>query len=224
MNQNTVSKLTTGFAGAVALAGASEAYGNVVASTTVPANFTPTSNTSLYQPSWDIDGDGTADFQFVFYQKAGNSGLNWLSGAYGYGGAGVNCAVAYTGAYATYINRLTNGNTVGPASGFAQGAGTMGGYVSVLASRFGTKLYGAWKTVTDGFMGFEFTASDGLHYGYIEIKTSRFVSAANAFYETTPNTAITVAAAAVPEPGTLASLAFGAAMLGATAMRRARKA
>jgi hypothetical protein len=100
----------------------------------------------------------------------------------------------------------------------------------VLASRYNTKLYGQWKTVTQGFMGFEFTGADSqLHYGYIEIKTSRFVNSTNkggiffldAFYETNPNTPITIAP--VPEPGTLASLAFGAAVIGGAALRR-RKA
>jgi hypothetical protein len=224
--------ITTGLAGAAALAAGSEAYGAVVPSATLPINFVPTSVTSNNIQGWDVDGDGTPDFQFVFYQKAGNTGLNWLSGIYGYGGVGINAPVAYIGgAGLSYCNQLLTSTNVGPSSVFNQVQTSTGGYFNVLASRYTTKLYGQWKTVTQGFLGFEFTAADGfLHYGYIEIKTSRFVNSTNkggqffldAFYETTPNTAIHVNPP-IPEPGTLASLAFGAVVLGAAALRR-RKA
>lgn len=224
----------TGFAGAAALAAGSEAYGAVVASTTLPANYTPTSTTSNppYEPTWDVDGDGTNDFQFIFYQIAGNTKGNFLSGVYGYGGVGVAAPVAYTAAFGVYVNRLAAGATIGPSSTFNQTQTSTGGYFSVFASRYNKTLYGQWKTVTDGFLGFEFTEADGIHYGYVEIKTSRYVSStnpggiyfSNAFYETSPNTAITIGA--VPEPGTLASLAFGAAVLGGAALgkRRTKKA
>jgi hypothetical protein len=226
---STVLALTTGFAGAAALAAASEAYGNVVAANSLPANYTPTSITSNppYEPSWDVDGDGTADFQFIFYQKSGNTGLNWLAGIYGYGGVGIAAPVAYQGTYAVYVNQLQPGATIGPSSVFNQTQTSTGGYFNVLASRYKKVLYGQWKTITTGYVGFEFTEADGIHYGYIEVTTSRFVSSSNpggiffsnAFYETTPDTPITI----VPEPGTLASLAFGVLALGAAALRR-RKA
>lgn len=224
--------VATGLAGAATLAAGSEAYANVVASTTLPANYTPTSSTTNppYEPTWDVNGDGTNDFQFIFYQIAGNTGLNWLSGVYGYGGIGIAAPVAYQGTFASYVNRLANGNTIGPASVFNQTQTSTGGYFNVFASRYGSKLYGQWKTVTDGFLGFEFTEADGLHYGYVEIKTSRYVNStnkggiffSNGFYETTPNTPITIGQA-VPEPGTLAALAFGAAIVGGASLRR-RKA
>ncbi|MGH8092739.1 MAG: PEP-CTERM sorting domain-containing protein [Chthoniobacterales bacterium] len=223
--------ITTGLAGAAALAAGSEAYGAVVPAATLPINFTPTSNTSDNIQGWDVDGDGLPDFQFVFYQKAGNSGLNWLSGIYGYGGVGIAAPVAYIGpASLSYCNRLLASSNVGPSSVFNQVQTSTGGYFNVIASRYGTKLYGQWKTITQGFLGFEFTAADGfLHYGYIEIKTSRFVNATNAggqffldaFYETDPNTPIHVQA--VPEPGTMAALAFGAVVVAGGALRRRRK-
>ncbi len=221
--------IKTGLAGAAALAAGSEAYGAVVPAASLPVNYTPTTVTSNNLQSWDVDGDGNPDFQFVFYQKSGNSGLNWLSGAYGYGGVGIAAPVAYIGSFGlSYCNRLVTSANIGPSSIFNQVQTSTGGYFNVLASRYKTTLYGQWKTVTQGFMGFEFTAADNqLHYGYIEIKTSRFVNSTNkggqfflqAFYETDPNTLIHV----VPEPGTLASLAFGAVILGGAALRR-RKA
>jgi len=224
MNKHTkiFSKVATGFAGAAALAAGTEAYADVV-SATPPANFVGVLSGTAHQAPWDVNSDGTPDFA-LFWSQATATG-NWVSGIYGYGGVGVAAAVAYAGAYVTYVNRLAVGSMVGPASNFAQDPG----YVAAFASRFSGTFYGQFSPPnTRGFIGFEFTAVDGLHYGYLELMTSQFVNAGNpggqtffrASYETTPNTAITV----VPEPGSLASLAFGAAMLGGLALKRRKSA
>jgi hypothetical protein len=219
--QGTVFK---GLAGAMALAGASEAYGQIIQSTT-PANFVPA--TGVTNPAnvinWDVDGNGTNDFQFYF-EQASTAG-NWFSGIYGLGGVGVAAAIGYAGAYGIYVNRLTAGMSIGAGSAFAQNTG----YVSAFASRFSGILYGQFNPPTQrGFVGFEFTGADGLlHFGYIDIQTSPFNSAADhggqlfftAFYQGTAGASIL--AGAVPEPGTLGALAFGAATLaGVVAYRR----
>ena len=211
--KKTSAVFKTGLAGAAALAAGTEAYGAVV-SVAPPANQNP----------WDVNSDGRVDFT-LFFSQASTAG-NFVSGIYGYGGVGVAAAVAYNGPYVTYVNRLTTGATIGPASVFNQATG----YVAAFASRFSGTFYGQFVSPnTRGFVGFEFTAADGLHFGYLEVMTSPFVDAGNpggqtffqAFYETTPNTAITIAA--VPEPGSLALLAFGVATLGGVALHR-RKA
>ncbi len=222
-----VSNLSKGLAGAAALAAGTEAYGAVTAANSLPANFIPSSGVTspAHQESWDVDGDGTADFD-LFFSQASTSG-NWVSGIYGYGGVGTAAAVAYVGPYVVYVNRLSVGTSIGPTSIFNQDTG----YVAAFASRFSGMLYGQFNPPNDrGFIGFEFTNASGLHFGYLELMTDPFTSAGSpggqtffqAFYESTPNTPITITAA-IPEPGTLASLAVGAAFLGGVALRR-RKA
>jgi hypothetical protein len=212
--------VSTGLAGAAALAASTEAYGAVV-SVTPPANFIPSSGVTspANQTPWDVNSDGTTDFSLFFAQSS--TAGNWVSGIYGYGGVGVAAAVAYQGPFVVYVNRLVVGNTIGPASAFAQATG----YVAVFASQFGGLPYGQFQSPnTTGYVGFEFTAADGLHFGYFQVTTDHFQSAGSpggqvfsqAFYETTPNTAITI----VPEPGSLAALAFGSALLGGLALRR----
>jgi len=216
--------VSTGLAGAAALAASTEAYGAVV-SVTPPANFIPTSGVTnpAHQAPWDVNSDGTADFSLFFSQAS--TGGNWVSGIYGYGGAGIAAASAYAGPYVTYVYRLGAGAVVGPASPFYQAAG----YVAVFASKFSGILYGQFSAPNStGYVGFEFTAADGIHFGYFQVTTDHFVNAgspggqvfAQAFYETTPNTAITI----VPEPTSLAALAFGSALLGGAALLRRKGA
>ncbi len=216
--------LTRGLAGAAALAAGTEAYGSVV-SVAAPTNFVPASGTTnpANTRPWDVNSDGTADFELFFQQSSTNG--NWVSGIYGYGGAGINCASGYAGPYVTYVYRLGTGAMIGPATPFYQATG----YVAVFASKFSGVLYGQWSAPnTTGYVGFEFTATDGIHFGYFKVTTNRFQNAANpggqvfaeAFYETTPNTPITI----VPEPSSLAALALGSALLGGVALRRRKGA
>ncbi len=217
--------ISSGLAGAAALAAGSEAYGGVVPAASLPANFTPSSGaTAATGIAWDVDGDGTNDFNFLFRQTSTTG--NFVIGIYGYGGVGINCSVAYQGPFVVYTNRLAGGDTIGPSSDFEQ----TNPYVDVLASKFSGSTYGQFTAPNSrGFVGFEFTAGDGqLHYGYIDLFAARYRNAANpgglqffsASYDNTPNTPITI----VPEPGSLAALAFGGALLGAVALRRRKAA
>lgn len=225
-NPKYLKAVTTGLAGAAALASGTEAYGAPVAATSLPANFTPANGVTnpLHSTLWDVDGDGTVDFGFGFYQKSTNG--TFVSGIYGNGGVGYAAAVGYLGVYGAYANNLTVGSVIGPTSSFVQNAG----YYTVLTSRFNNVNYGQFSPPNGtGFVGFEFTEADGIHYGYIQLTTARYTSSTNkggqqflqAFYETVPGVPIAIPAA-VPEPGSLASLAFGAGLLGAVAVR-ARK-
>ncbi len=72
------------------------------------------------------------------------------------------------------------------------------------------------------YIAVRFEAADGMHYGWIGVTVTRinYVNELSAFawgYETDPMTPI--AAGAVPTPGTLAALAFGAA----AALRRRKR-
>ncbi len=238
MKSSGIKNATAGLAGAVALAGGSQAYGAVV-SVSPPANFVPTSGvTTGEEIPWDVDGNGTTDFEITFDQASTNG--NWEAGFYGVGGVGIAASIGYAGTITpaiTYVTRLSAGGTVSSTSAFAQTpAGTQYFYPSVLGSRYGTKFYGQFTnhtggTAIRGFVGFEFTGADGLlHYGDIELSTSRYRSATNpggftfysAAYNTTAGAPITISA--VPEPTSLGALAFGAAGAAGAAWRRRRKA
>ncbi|HEY6986850.1 MAG TPA: PEP-CTERM sorting domain-containing protein, partial [Bryobacteraceae bacterium] len=74
---------------------------------------------------------------------------------------------------------------------------------------------------TFAFVGFRFNAADGVHFGWVRLAVNAgLIDFDSAAYETTPNTAIL--AGAVPEPGTMALLALGAAGILGTVIKRRR--
>ena len=229
MNQSTLKNATTGLVGAVALAGGSQAYGAVV-TVTPPANITSTN--ALGTPItefFDLNGDGTSDFQFTCgvntTYKAAYAGISGSYVAYN-AFAFENKVVGYAGSFGNYASRLAAGTVVNASSAFVYGQ-----YLTVLGSRFASKNYGQLRT--QGFIGVEFEAADGLHFGYIQLKatvagaTATTLSSSLTFYsaayESTPNTPITIPGA-VPEPFSLAALAFGGAGLAGAAAYRRKKA
>ena len=229
MEKHTASSIAIkGLTGAVALAGATQAYGKVV-SATPPANITGTGSTGEATVTWDVNGDGTADF--VFGAGAANiGGSKYLAytGVNSYTGAMVGYVL--NGAY-NYASNLTKGTTIGSASYFVKGT-----YLTTIGVKYGTTVEGQFLNGKAGYLGFEFTAADGTHYGYIAL-TSTVTSTAKpgtsggklafgtAFYDTTAGEALTIGTSAVPEPTSLAALAFGAAgAAGAAAYRRKQAA
>ena len=231
----------TGLTGAVALAGATQAYGSVV-TVTPPANLTISGshNGAPATDYWDVDGDGTPDFQLTAGTYSGTGikvGYTGVAGAYqAYDAFGtVNMVVGtYTGALsngaATYeATNLSTGTLIGSGSSFVYG-----NYLTTLASRLNTMDTGNF--FTKGYLGFEFTAADGIHYGYLGViatavtgskaaNDSASLTFFNAAYESTPDMAITIPGGAVPEPGSLAALAFGlAGTAGAVAYSRQKTA
>ena len=208
------------------IAGGSQAYGAVV-SVAVPPNIT--SNSTAGSPItdfWDVNGDGVSDFQLtVGFNATYQAAYGGVSGSYvAYNTFGTtNQVVGYAGSFGNYATRLLNGQAISASSAFIYG-----NYLTILGSRFSGKNYGQFRT--RGFLGFEFMAADGLHYGYLNLVSAVAGSTAanlsssltfySAAYETMPNTAITIPSA-VPEPSSLAALAFaGAGLAGAAAYRR----
>ena len=230
MNRTVINKATTGLAGAVAIAGGSQAYGAVVTVTPPTAIVSTNALGTPVTEFFDINGDGTSDLQLTVgvnttYQAA----YGGVSGSYvAYNTFGVvNKVVGYAGAFGNYATRLAAGASVGSTSAFVYGQ-----YLTILGSRFMGKNYGQFRT--RGFLGFEFAAADGEHFGYINLMSTvagksaatltsslTFFSAA---YESTPNTPITIPGGLVPEPTSLAALAFGGAGLAAAAYRRKKAA
>ncbi len=230
MNRKLINKAATGLTGAAALAGGSQAYGAVVTVTPPP---TITSTNALGTPVtefFDVNGDGVSDLQLtVGVNTAYKSAYGGVSGSYvAYNTFGtVNQVVGYAGTFGNYATRLTAGATVGATSAFIYGQ-----YLTILGSRFNSKNYGQFRT--RGFLGFEFAAADGEHFGYLELLSTVAGASANtlsskltfysAAYQSTPNTPITIPGA-VPEPSSLAALAFaGVGVAGAAAYRRKKAA
>ncbi len=212
--------------GAVALAGATQAYGAVV--NWNPANIVPTSATT--NPSqkafYDIDGNGTNDIEFGFYQNASNPN-EFFAGVYLLNGG---AAAGYLTTYSTvYTYPLAKGSKVGTdATVFNQYAGRF----SFLVLTYNGTTYGfnASQPNTLLNLGFQFTENGNLLNGYVSFEADPYVSASNpggllfhgGAYESTPGVDITVGA--VPEPNTLSALAIGALGLAGVGLRRRRKA
>ena len=163
---------------------------------------------------FDVNGDGIPDLQLTAgVMTAYKSAYTGVSGAYqGYDAFGtVNKVVGYAGTFGNYATRLAAGTVVNASSAFIYG-----NYLTILGSRFSGKNYGQFRT--RGYLGFEFAAADGEHFGYLNLlatvagSTAANLSAKLTFYsaayETTPGVAITIPGA-VPEPSSLAALAFG---------------
>lgn len=234
MNLNTRSlRAPTGFAGALALAAASSAYGNIVVVST-PADFNVAAGTVSVGPVlWDVNGDGTNDFQFTYRYNntATGSGVIWQAQMNPFTGSGAtNGILGYQGAFVRYAEAFSVGTSFGltppantPAVSFSTGATVILGsrYLSAdVPSYYGGFATGPTAPGTQAFVGFRFLAGGQTLYGWARLSIGPgsidFISAA---YENTPGTSI--AAGAIPEPSTLAFLALGAVgALGAISRRR----
>ena len=87
---------------------------------------------------------------------------------------------------------------------------------------------GQWELGNRGFAGFSFlNASNVLCFGYVELATNAWTGAGTIgvqfFSLAYENSGAPIDAGAVPEPTTLAALAFGGAGLAAAALRRRKK-
>ena len=212
-------RTSSGLLGALAMAGGSSAYGAVVnvspPATLAPASLPQATNISR---TFDLNGDGTTDFTFSFRQPQVGTGFDWqativpAAGNFTFGMPG-------TAVGQIYVQRYLAGEIIGNTPPTHTGAVQAGATTNVFASRFGTTNYGQFLPPNSrGFAGLQLTVGANTFYGYIELQTTRspaggspgiqFFSAA---YDNTSLTPIAAGARAVPEPGTLAMLAFGAA-------------
>ena len=246
--KKSVNALTIkGLAGAVAVAGASQAYGTVinVAPPTNIAGHTPsTAGTSreYWNPATGATTTTTgADLvNFGYYNNSTTmeffTGMYILSATTGAPGGGV---VGYYASNATqYAYGLAKGATIGTGATYAT-FGQKSGYYSILSLTYKGTAYAIQKPGTTYYVGFQFTDTlDGLkHDGWVELESDTYASAtspgglkfiAAAYNNVADASGGTIAVGAVgtnavPEPGTLSALALGAAVLGGVGLKRRRK-
>lgn len=241
MKQSANALKYTGLAGAVAFAGATQAYGAIVnftLPTNIPGHAPNTASTTREYFNVETGvtnstntADPGYDLNLGYYN---NSGTNeFFTGIYVNGGKGL---VSYYASNATnYAYGLNPGTTVGTGGTYAT-FGQKAGYYSILSLTYNGTAYAILAPNTPYYIGFQFLAADGLqHNGWLRVESDTYVSAANpggfkflgGAYNTTPDNAggtIVVGQNAVPEPGTLTALAVGAAMLTGVGLKRRRTA
>ena len=224
-------QIVKGLAGAAALAGASQAYGTIVVRP-VPANIagnnpTNTSNATITR-NIDVDGNGTNDIQ-VRYRSFTTGGVYQIQQSFIFSNSGQTAAYGPVGANSQfYAYQAAGGATIPGTYAFGQNAT----FLTHLATDINGTHYGLtgqWELGARGFAGFSFlNASNVLCFGYIELQTNAWTGAGTIgvqfFSLAYENSGAPIVAGAVPEPSTLAALAFGGAGLAAAIYRRRKNA
>lgn len=236
-------KASKGLAGALAIAGGTTAYGDII-SVATPADFNVAPGTASVSVNWDVNGDSVVDFIFNYRYNntATGSGVIWQANMNPFtGSAATNGTVGYQGAFIRYVTALPGGFSVGATLANSAGGGannfstatqaTLGSrYLSAgvpsYYSGFASGPGGTHNAVAPGtpaFVGFRFVSGGQTLYGWIQLSVGAgsidFISAA---YQSTPGTAI--AAGAIPEPSSLAMLALGAAGIAGLMVSKRRRA
>lgn len=229
-DRKPLQKLSKGLIGAVAMAGGSSAYGDVVV-VAPPRNLISISATedSVF---FDFNLDGIDDVEFTFRQPDTTGGLEFQGNLFASPGNFTFGTPATLIPGGFYAHRFSLGDTISgvPPSNPPGTVLVAGPAQAVLASRFNGTTYGEFAPPNSrGFVGIQFTdGANDMFFGYIELQITRSADGSDpgieffsAAYDNTPGTSI--AAGAIPEPGTLALLAFGGAGVLAAHLRRRRR-
>ena len=225
-------KILTGLAGAAALAGASQSYGTIIVHS-LPANIAgndPTTNTSSTPINRliDLDGNGTNDLRIAYRSFNVSGYIIQQSFAFSLTG-GQTAAYSPIGTQSQYYAyQVGAGATVPGTYNFGQNA-TFLTHVetNINGSEYG--LIGQWGLGVRGFVGFSFmNAANVLCFGYIEMQTNGWTGPGSIgvqfFSLAYEDSGGPINAGAIPEPSTLAALAFGGAGLAAAVYRRRKNA
>lgn len=220
-----------GLTGAAALATASQAYGAIILRPT-PANITghdPASVTSSVTQNRliDVDGDGTFDLRLSYrsYNTTVNGTHYEIQQSFVFSLSGSTAADQISPAQ-WYAYRLHNGDFIPGSHQFGQDTSYL---THICTYGNGYEYSPFWNIGDRGFVGFTFRdANNQLDYGYIELELDPFVDAAHPgglrfFSLAYENSGGPMAVGQIPEPSTLAALAFGGAGLAAAAFRRRQK-
>ena len=241
--KQTANTLTYGgLVGAVALAGASQAYGTIV-SVTPPTNIAGVAaNTAASTKEfWDIDTGTTSatktaasDIEFGYLNSSTYN--ESFTGIYV---LNTGKSLAYYASNGThYAYGLAQGAKIGTGSAYTFTQSTTS--FTIMSLTYAGTAYAIQKPNYVEYVGFDFKAADGLiHDGWIELESVssdgtvidgglKFIAAA---YNSVPeasggyiNAGLLTGGSAVPEPGTLSALALGAAGLAGVGLKRRRRA
>lgn len=227
MKKQTIQKLT-GLA-AISTAMGSSADAALVSSITIPTGGLSSPST-IGSINWDIDNDGSDEFRFRFSIDTSSSILTYLH----FEDLGNGRAAYQDGGNSIAVQKLTAGAKLGTASDSLNfnNSAVQNGRTLISAEsnlNFYTGFYAfssaGWSLGDTGYFGFKFIKDGNTHYGWAEmtLSSSSLQATINeAWYNDTPDGAVTVGSTAVPEPAHV-SLGLGALALGAAGLRRTRQ-
>jgi hypothetical protein len=246
MNKAVALKL----AGAAALAGSTQAYGQIVtvAAPTNISGFDPNNGTpktvEFYNVFTGVTTDSFVagdDFRFEYGNFPGYFGGGTLlyTGMKAYNGLGTEPSpiAATQGAFYVYADALTPGTKIGTDNAGLQFI-SYGASSTVLAQGYtvtatGNDIQSGTQQIdTPTIVGFQVADATGaLHNGYIELETQSYTSPTSpgglvftgAAYDSIPDGQAGGDIVAAPEPGTISSLMLGAAALGGVGLLRRRR-
>lgn len=225
MNKSKLTLKLSALAG-VATTSTVTSHAAVVSSPTVGSGISPNF-------SWDVDNDGTTDFELTGrnFDDAGYTS----SSSGGGGNFGRKVAAADNGADG--LAKLTAGFVVGASMPGFKFSDNAQGAVTIInpAYSYSGNIYPAriggdagrqgWTIGDIDYFGFRFTSGVNTYYGWgtLSITDSTF-TITEAYYDNTPGASIVVGnASAVPEPASSAAL-LGLGAAGIAAWRRRRAA
>jgi hypothetical protein len=234
-------------AGAVALAGSSQAYGQIISLTALPANILGTPQSASTSPTvefYDLtNGTSTATntgddtLEFAYINGTNNGYAEFSTGVIGFNG-GDAAAYLYSGTGNAYAYAVPKGTKIGSGSPYK--FRQVNRFTDLSLVLDGT-AYGIQHPNTDEYLGFQFLDSTDnmIHDGYLELDSEPYTSASspgglifiagayNALPADAPLGAGAITAgepATIPEPGTVSALLLGATALGAVGLMRRRRA
>ena len=158
------------------------------------------SQTFQYEPSEPTDGaidlnaDGTPDFSFQlgYFICTADVPVSACSGPYYVLALGTNAILSQPFNQATVL-RFGAGIGSAPPTNSTWNNSQQGATVTIqfFSARYATSgLYGPLADVGVGYVGVRFYAVDGLHYGWVRLRTYPFVTVVDWAYESRPNTPI----------------------------------
>ena len=215
MKFSNLNKLTVLSAASIAMGSSANAVS--IPSITIPAGgLVPPSTFETI--NWDIDNDGTYDFSFSKTTSSSSSTSFY---------AAARMQDLGDARVAGGFKKLSSGDKLGTAlDGLSFSPGTqnralMYDYSGTITTG-GSLSPGGWSVGDTGYFGFKFTSSGNTHYGWAEmtLSSSSLQATINeAWYNDTPDGAVTVGV--IPEPAEF-GLGLGALALGAVGLRRMR--
>jgi hypothetical protein len=233
---------SAGFAGALALAAGSAAYGSIIVvapPSNMPNAASPAANPATGVTSWDVNGDAVVDFGFQFRNPQAASpanGVLWQANMDPATAGAINAVAGFGGgATFAYGTKLNSGDLIGPTFSPPTVWKNVGQVILGSFYRFSGVIspYGGFaagstpsSSVVRGFVGFRFSIAGATRYGWLDVEVRGSSTGANtggmfffgAAYE---DSGQPIQAGAVPAPGSLGALALGAVACARRSRRRA---